>query len=347
MERVNFTEITDFKNRISWGSVFAGVVTVIAVSILLSILGSSISLYMLDPQSSEPTSGIGTTMGIWTAVALILSLAAGGFVAGKLAGRDGIIHGFIVWSTTMIATVVLVAFLAMGAVRLTGNILGSVASAVGGVVSGVGSAVGDGLSAMGDDSEGILSDIGFTGDVSRQEVRQDIRQALRRSGVREFQPEYLQNQLQAVRSDLNRSVRRLVTNPSDAENIINAFLERVKQRTEVAFRDVDRNDLTRAIANNSNLSQAEVNRAVDEYIDIIQSGVEEGRQQIDNLQQSVEQLRQDWEVTKQNALEEANRISNATATSALIAFFALLIGAAIAAFAGLFGARKTQEGYEV
>ena len=92
----------ELKKRVSWGSVFGGVVTVLAVSILLSVLGSSIGLFMFDPFADNPVSGIGTTVGIGTAVALIVSMIAGGFVAGKLAGVDGLIHGFLVWGTTLI-----------------------------------------------------------------------------------------------------------------------------------------------------------------------------------------------------------------------------------------------------
>ena len=40
---------------------------------------------MLDPLSEHPASGIGTAVGIGSAIILIVSMAAGGFVAGKLA----------------------------------------------------------------------------------------------------------------------------------------------------------------------------------------------------------------------------------------------------------------------
>ncbi len=54
--------------RVSWGSIIGGVVTVLAVSFLLSLIGTSIGLFMLDPTDSEPFSGVGTSVGIWTVV---------------------------------------------------------------------------------------------------------------------------------------------------------------------------------------------------------------------------------------------------------------------------------------
>lgn len=344
MERVKFT---DLRRRISWGSIFAGVITVLAISFLLSMVATSIGFFKFDPLSNEPMSGIGTTVGIWTVISLIVSMAAGGFIAGKLAGTDGFIHGFLVWATTLIVAVVMLASLAVSAVKVTGNILGSVTSVAGSVVSGVGSAVGSGVSAIADQAENVFGDIDLSDDMNATEVRQDVRQALRKSGVKEFQPEYLRNQMNGVRSDLKRSVKRLVTNPNDADVVINRFLDRLQTRTDKAFRNVDRDDLTRAIANNSSLSQAEVNKAVDEYTILIENGIEKGKEQVENLKASIEQAKQDWQELKQNALVEADKVSNAAGRSTLFSFFAILIAAVLCAFAGSFGTRKTLEGYEV
>lgn len=343
MKRVNFADI----RRVSWGSIFGGVITVLAISILLSILATSIGLFQFDPTSDSPTSGIGTTIGITTVISLILSLAAGGFVAGKLAGADGIIHGFLVWATSLIVTLILGVFLTIGAVKLTTNILGSVASVTGDVISGVGSVVESGASGLANQAENVFGDIDFTGEVDGNEVRKDIRDALRKSGVKEFQPEYLQRQMKGVKTDFDKSLKKLIMNPNDADDIVNKFLDRVKTRTDKAFADVNRDDLSRAIANNSNMSKAEVDKTVDEYIELINNARQEGREQIQNLEESIEQAKQDWEQMKQNAMEEVDKASSAAGRSALISFFAILIGGVICAFAGMFGAKKTMEGYEV
>lgn len=48
MKKLSFAGL---KGRVSWGSVFGGVMTVLAISVLLSILNSSIGLFMsLIPQ---------------------------------------------------------------------------------------------------------------------------------------------------------------------------------------------------------------------------------------------------------------------------------------------------------
>lgn len=343
MERSNFR---DFRRRISWGSIFAGTVTVLAISILLSILSTSIGLFMFDPLSNHPTSGIGTTVGIWTIVALLISLLAGGFVAGKLAGTDGFIHGFVVWGTTLLITVILGAFLAVGAVKLTSNILGSISSATGSVLSGVGSVVKDGASELSDQANDLFGDIDFNDTLNSNDIQQNVRQALRRSGVREFQPGYLQNQMRAVKSDLKKTVKKVAANPEDADEIINKFLDRLKNRADNFAKNINRENLTKAISNNSDMTPAEVNHAVDQYMDLKNKAIEQGKEQIDNLEQAIQQAQQDWEVIKQKALVQAEKASKAAARSTLFSFIGILIGAILCAFAGFFGAKKTRQGYE-
>jgi len=301
---------------------------------------------MFDPRDNDPVSGIGTTMGIWTIVSLIISLGAGGFVAGKLSATDGMIHGFLVWSMTLIITVILGAMLAISTVKFTANILDSVSSAAGSVLSGVGSVVGSGASELGDQAKELFGDIDFD-NTDRVEMRQDIRQALRNSGVKEFQPEYLERQMKGVRSDLRRSVKKLVANPNDADQVINGFLNRLKERSDKAFQDVDRNSLVNAIANNSSLSKAEADRAIDEYEQLFNSAREQAREVVANLEQTINQAKEDWEQTKVKAREEANSAKNAAARSGIWSFIALLAGAILCSFAGAFGVRKTLQGYEV
>lgn len=73
MKKLSFAEL---KGRVSWGSVLGGVMTVLAISVLLSILNTSIGLFMLNPLSEHPASGIGTAVGIGSAVILVAGMTA-------------------------------------------------------------------------------------------------------------------------------------------------------------------------------------------------------------------------------------------------------------------------------
>lgn len=344
MEQVNLTRV---RRRVSWGSIFAGVVTVLAISILISMLVTSIGLFKFDPLSNDPTAGIGAAVGIGTAISMIISFIIGGFVAGKLAGADGVIHGLVVWGLTTLIAILMTVLLMVGAVKVTSNVLGSVASVAGNVLSEAGSMAGNGISKLSGEAKDVFGDIDFNSPMRGDSIRGDVRRALRRSGVRELQPEYLQNQMQAVKGDLKKTVKKIASNPNNADELIDRFGDRLKARANKITKNVDRSDVSRAIANNTNLSRAEADRAVDQYVNMIDNAANQAKEMINKLEQDVQKAKQEWQEIKQKALEDAEKASNVAARSALISFFAMLIAAILCCWAGAYGTRKSLQGYEV
>ena len=80
----------------SWRYVFAGVVAALAVSIIMAVLGVALGFTVIEPMSNDPFDGLGMAFGFWSILSVILSLAAGGFVAGRFAGERGCEHGLMV-----------------------------------------------------------------------------------------------------------------------------------------------------------------------------------------------------------------------------------------------------------
>ena len=344
MKKLSFAGL---KGRVSWGSVFGGVMTVLAISVLLSILNSSIGLFMFDPLSDHPVAGIGTAVGIGSAIILVAGMAAGGFVAGKLAGMDGMIHGFLVWATTLIVAVVLGIFLAVGAAKMTVNTLGAVSSVTGSVLSGTGDTVGNGVAALSEDAKELFGKIDFNATLKEGNIPQNIRTALLKSDVKELQPDYLQKQLAEVKDDLEASVKKIVRSPQQADESIDSFLDRLKQRTENIRKNIDRNDLAKAIANNTNMSKAEANKTIDQYMNLLENARMEAGKQIDKLEVTLKKAAQEWKEIKHEALVAADKATDAAARSALISFLAILSGAVLCCIAGAYGSRKTQERVDI
>ena len=344
MKKLSFAGL---KGRVSWGSVFGGVMTVLAISVLLSILNSSIGLFMFDPLSDHPVAGIGTAVGIGSAIILVAGMAAGGFVAGKLAGMDGMIHGFLVWATTLIVAVVLGIFLAVGAAKMTVNTLGAVSSVTGSVLSGTGDTVGNGVAALSEDAKELFGKIDFNATPKEGNIPQNIRTALLKSDVKELQPDYLQKQLAEVKDDLEASVKKIVRSPQQADESIDSFLDRLKQRTESISKNIDRNDLAKAIANNTNMSKAEANKTIDQYMNLLENARMEAGKQIDKLEVTTKKAAQEWKEIKHEALVAADKATDAAARSALISFLAILSGAVLCCIAGAYGSRKTQERVDI
>jgi hypothetical protein len=120
--------------RVSWSAVFAGVVVAISFNLVLAVLGIGIGLTTIDPAQAESpqASTLGIAATVWWIVTALLSLASGGWVAGRLAGMptrlDGALHGLVTWG---IATM-LIFWLLTSAV---GSLIGGAFSVVGNALS--------------------------------------------------------------------------------------------------------------------------------------------------------------------------------------------------------------------
>lgn len=110
--------------NVSWGAIFAGVVTFLAIVVLFSLLTAAFGL-----------SGSGVGSSIMGIIAVLLGFFGGGWVAGTMGVRGGLVHGFITWATSVLAVIVLV-------VMLTVSAAGAVGGALGSVIGGLGNAAG-------------------------------------------------------------------------------------------------------------------------------------------------------------------------------------------------------------
>ncbi|QWA12403.1 hypothetical protein GTU79_06580 [Sodalis ligni] len=70
----------------SWGAIIGGVITVLAISVLLSVLETALGLSRVEPYTEQPAQGVGSAVTVWSFISILISLACGGYVAGRLAG---------------------------------------------------------------------------------------------------------------------------------------------------------------------------------------------------------------------------------------------------------------------
>jgi hypothetical protein len=87
--------------RPSWGSIIAGTAVAITSQLFFATLGAGIGLAALDSTAADARS-LGVGAGIYWLITGLISLFAGGFVAGRLAAfvqpADSALHGVLVWS---------------------------------------------------------------------------------------------------------------------------------------------------------------------------------------------------------------------------------------------------------
>ncbi|MDY5785661.1 MULTISPECIES: hypothetical protein [unclassified Corynebacterium] len=116
------TDSTEVSNgNVSWGAIFAGVVTFLGIMILLGVAAAAMGL--------QGASGVAT--GIFAIVSLAIAFAAAGYVAGALGVRAGLFHGFATWATSLIASLILAGWLGASVIGGLGSILDSVAQSAG------------------------------------------------------------------------------------------------------------------------------------------------------------------------------------------------------------------------
>lgn len=329
--------------RISWGSVIAGVVTAIALSLLFTTLGTSLGLSMLQPKADDVVNGADKAVLAWSVISVVISLACGGFIAGRLAGTDGTVHGFLSWATSLIVASVLGFMAVGGALNMAGSAVGSVASATGSAVSGIGSVAAKAAGGTADMAKNLSDRLGFDTRLTAENADDNITEALRKSGVPELQPDYLQSQLQAAGNDVASAVKDLAVSPDSSDAIFDKLGQKLKARIDTVSQSINRDDVKTALAQNTSMTPEEADKAVDNFIKTRDTTVTQAKQRLDELQGRLNEAKVQYAELKKEAIEKADQAASAGARLALWSFIALLIGAVVSAFAGLWGVNTHPE----
>ncbi len=130
-----------------WSAIFGGTVAAIGIHILLTALGIGGGLAAFTPKTdANPVTNFSIGAAIAWSVCALVALWFGGFVAGRFSHslHSGFVHGVLVWSLTLIITLML---LATG----TGMVLGGALNVLGQGLGMSGKVVGSSLTAAAKD----------------------------------------------------------------------------------------------------------------------------------------------------------------------------------------------------
>lgn len=317
------------QSQISWRSIFAGVIAVLAISILLSLLGIALGFALLDPQSTDDISnGSGTAVTIWTFVSLLFSLGIGGFISGKLASTNGYIHGFLVWALSLLVGIWFSAMTINGAARLTGNAISSFTSAAGSVATGIGKS-GINLASL---STQAFEELVPLPEFKNSDIK--LSEALQKTGIKELQPDYLKAQGEWAKDQIKISAKNLVLNPNDSDKIIQKLSDTLKNRAKTLTDSIDKNQISQALAKNTSLSPQEANTAVNNYF--IQQ-----EEFFSTLELNIQKAKVQYVQLKDEAKIKAAHAANTAAKAAVWSFIGLLVGLIVTMLTGKFGVNPT------
>lgn len=99
--------VIEYHDRVRWGPILSGLVVAIATQLILSALGAAIGATFLAgsgaPRSNAP--GVGTSIGIWSIISLLIALFVGSWVTARASGpmnrNTALLNGAILWATTI------------------------------------------------------------------------------------------------------------------------------------------------------------------------------------------------------------------------------------------------------
>ncbi len=304
-----------FVKRISWSAVFAGVLIAIVMQLLLSLLGLGIGLGTIDPMEEQnPTAGLGTGTAIWYIISSLLSLLAGGWVAGRLASSprpfDGIIHGVLTWALVTLLTIYFLT-------TTIGSLIGGAGRLVGGLVRTAGSAVGSAASAAGPELgqavKGKLAENGIdVNNLDLGDLRGEVDKVLRQTGNPALNPDRLERKAEQAGNQAQAAGKQAAENPQAADDISGGLFDKLFKQGQATVNQVDRDDAVNVVMKRTGKSRAESEQIVDNWISTYKQAAAK-----------FEQTKKEAEV---KARQVADGAASAASKGAIFGFFGLLIG---------------------
>jgi hypothetical protein len=98
-----YAPVAEYHDTVRWGPIFAGIVVAVISQLMLSALGAVVAGFT----AGEATAGsIGTGLGIWAVISLLISLFLGGWImsasCGPMNNKTAMLNAIILWATTLV-----------------------------------------------------------------------------------------------------------------------------------------------------------------------------------------------------------------------------------------------------
>lgn len=126
------TTVVNDRDRVRWGPIFAGIMVAIATQLILSALGIAIGLSV--GAAGNDSNSVGLGVGIWSIVSLLIALFLGGWVTANtcspMNSKTALLHGLILWATTLAVSAWLLASGVSGAFGVLANNAGELLNQV-------------------------------------------------------------------------------------------------------------------------------------------------------------------------------------------------------------------------
>jgi hypothetical protein len=311
-------------SRISWGAILAGTLTALVVVSMLNLLGLGIGFSTIDPMTeSDPLNGLGTGTLIWLGLSNLVALFVGGMVAGRMSGypskSDGGLHGFLSWALFALVSF----FLITSAV---GTMVNGLSSAVSGVFGG----------SQNDRVKVILDEAQQKGEddttLSYENIKKEAFQLINKAERYNILPEDASENTRQTVNETEKEAKQAFNDLNLDQNIDNFFNDLsfdldengdLKITVDGGVDFLNKEDLKNYLAENTGLSEAEINGMIKKWDK--------------NIEMAVDKAEMYYAKAKQKAIKYSDIAADALATASIVAFIIFFLGALAAFFGGATG----------
>ena len=294
--------------RISWGAIIGGTIIALVTQITLSLLGIGIGASTIHVQSGQTGSSLGSGSAVWLVLTILISLFAGGYVAGRLAGfptkQEGMLHGLITFG---LVTLLSLYFLTTA----LGAIIGGAGAALGSILNVAGQGIASAAPKVADAAQQKLGEQGI--DLSNLQAQAD--ELLRQTGKPQLQPENLQSQ--AKNAANQNTAQNTPANPTDQNASASDLINKLFSQGKDTLTAVDRDAAINVIVARTGKSREEAGQIVDKW----QATYQDAR---NKLEQAI-----------QKSKEGADAAAKAATQAGLLGALAMALGAMVAAVGGM------------
>lgn len=297
--------------RISWGAIFAGIAVALVSGIALNMLGLSIGANSINPMTEANPIGANfdTAAVVWMGASVLLSLFAGGWVAGRLAGNpddvDGTLHGLVTWAVVTLITLLFVT------------------SSLGSILSGVTNVASRGISLAGQGVSNVAPEVADALDLqslTMQSITQEARSILRDTNDPALQPGSLQDQADQAGQIAQNAASDAAQTPTLAQLEFQTAIRNFLNLP--AITESDRQDIVNVIVDRTNLTEDQARQTLNRW----ETAATQAK---NNLQDTIARVGQD--------------AADTIAVLSGVLFAVMLLGAFAAGAGGLVGAPRVAD----
>ncbi|WP_375694683.1 DUF3792 domain-containing protein [Bartonella sp. AC158YNML] len=331
-----------FHTPISWSAIFAGLVTALATSICLSFLVAALGLSQMDFTSSSPFEGSFLSFGVGSVIVTLISLALGGFVAGRFAETSGTLHGFLTWALITLLMTLQAIHVVSSTAKIGAKTALENSSMVQQTVDSLKNNISPILAKLNSESLEKFFAKNSDNGVNFDQLGNELHTLLNKSDIPALNANRLKQTYQAALNDIGSAITAFKNDPSHYRTTLKNLGERLSDRVEDLTTKFNRSDIINALMKDG-MTRAEAQTAANHAVQLYQSAEGKTEKAIKTFEEQAEKLSDNLEDTIKGAKNTATKATKTASNMGWWGFLGSLIGAVISSVFGYYGYRSRRD----